>query len=620
VDLGRVLPVFLERLRNEITRVTAVKAFGVLAQAKLDVGLGREVQASGVTFLQAALTELCSFLRKSSRTLRQTSLTALDSIIISHSALLGASDVSNVLSELAPLITDVDLHVAHLVLVLCSSVIREMPQLAIPHVKRSILPKILELLQSSLLHGQALRALLVFLGHIVSQESSELNFDVIVAQLLSLTVSDGNIFQSKHAISTLSQAVGVCCTHSILAAKRVGMVAKFVAQLGTDGRVQQRMLALLCLGEIGRQNDLSAEANVIDAVTSEFASDDEDIKAAAAFALGNVTAGNLPEFVPHMLSKLKASNEYLMLHALKELIGSKQPQLKNYVGEMMPSLVTFAAHLEEGVRNVAAECLGRLIAVSAEVVVPQLKDLLAHLNAHIRATAVHSLRFAVAESGSSPLPPVLEHFLLKFLEALSDDDVAVRRAVLLALNCTAHNKPSAIRDLLPGLLPMLYKETIKRAELVHQVDLGPFKHTVDDGLELRKAAFESMDTLLSHCADKLDVTEFVLHLVHGLKDDHDIKILSHRMLIKLAASPSSGFLLAASLDLVADPLRATICATIKDGAIKQQVERHEDLVRSGMRAARALETVPGAEMNVKFDEFVRSALKVHPLYAKIEEE
>ena len=71
---------------------------------------------------------------------------------------------------------------------------------------------------------------------------------------------------------------------------------------------------------------------------------------------------------------------------------------------------------------------------------------------------------------------------------------------------------------------MLFAETRKKAELIHQVDLGPFKHTVDDGLELRKAAFECMDTLLDHCADRLELPAFIACLADGLRDDHDIKV------------------------------------------------------------------------------------------------
>jgi len=70
-----------------------------------------------------------------------------------------------------------------------------------------------------------------------------------------------------------------------------------------------------------------------------------------------------------------------------------------------------------------------------------------------------------------------------------------------------------IRDLLKELLPKLYNETRVRQDLIREVEMGPFKHTVDgkiqlsnfinkylsfllDGLDLRKAAYECMYTLL----------------------------------------------------------------------------------------------------------------------------
>lgn len=54
-------------------------------------------------------------------------------------------------------------------------------------------------------------------------------------------------------------------------------------------------------------------------------------------------------------------------------------------------------------------------------------------------------------------------------------------------------------------------------ELIRTVDLGPFKHTVDDGLELRKAAFECVDTLLDGCLHQMNPSSFIIpYLRSGL--------------------------------------------------------------------------------------------------------
>ena len=121
----------------------------------------------------------------------------------------------------------------------------------------------------------------------------------------------------------------------------------------------------------------------------------------------------------------------------------------------------------------------------------------------------------------------------------------------MAFNSATHNKPSLVRDLLTDILPNLYNETKVRVsisvslpetlilfyvkvrlvllfswqkELIREVEMGPFKHTVDDGLDLRKAAFECMYTLLETCLDQLDVFEFLNHIEDGLRDHYDIKV------------------------------------------------------------------------------------------------
>ena len=96
-------------------------------------------------------------------------------------------------------------------------------------------------------------------------------------------------------------------------------------------------------------------------------------------------------------------------------------------------------------------------------------------------------------------------------------------------------------------------------ELLRQVDLGPFKHTIDDGLELRKAVFECLDALLEKALVDLVMIDFVSALSVGLSDpDYDIRMLVHLILCKLCqmtpAALIPGFVTPVLSSLVSWPL------------------------------------------------------------------
>lgn len=127
--------------------------------------------------------------------------------------------------------------------------------------------------------------------------------------------------------------------------------------------------------------------------------------------------------------------------------------------------------------------------------------------------------------------------IVEFFNLLKDPELEVRRQALVTLNAAAHSKPSLIKSQLRHLLPLLYAELAPRKELMRVVVMGPFKHTIDDGLEARRNAYEALYSVLENLFPSIDnVDEFVSKVVLGLDDQHEIKILCSLMLTRLAAA------------------------------------------------------------------------------------
>ncbi len=185
-----------------------------------------------------------------------------------------------------------------------------------------------------------------------------------------------------------------------------------------------------------------------------------------------------------------------------------------------------------------------------------------------RATVVTAIKFTITDQPQA-IDGLLKECLARFLHALQDPDMNVRRVALVTFNSAAHNKPSLVRDLLlpavdgmevsggtDSLIQALYNETKVRRELIREVEMGPFKHTVDDGLDLRKAAFECMYTLLDSCLDRIDIFEFLNHVEDGLKDHYDIKMLTYLMLVRLASLCPNALL---QSNVLASTFKVAVC-------------------------------------------------------------
>lgn len=614
VELPTCLPVLVDRMGNEITRLTAVKAFAVIAASPLRIDLS--------CVLEHVITELTAFLRKANRALRQATLGTLNSLIVAYGDKIGSAAYEVIIVELSTLISDSDLHMTALSLELCCTLMAD--RRSIPNVgstvRNKVLPQALILIRSSLLQGQALSALQNFFAALVY--SANTSFDKLLDSLLSTakpSPQSGGV--AKQALFSIAQCVAVLC----LAAgdQKCSATVKMLTDILKDDSAtnsSKQHLSLLCLGEIGRRKDLSSHANIENIVIESFQSPFEEIKSAASYALGNIAVGNLSKYLPFILDQIdnQQKKQYLLLHSLKEVIVRQSVDKAEFqvssVEKILNLLFNHCESEEEGVRNVVAECLGKIALIEPAKLVPALKERTTNQAAFTKATVVIAVKYSMVERPEK-IDEIIYPEISSFLMLIKDHDRHVRRAAVLALSTAAHNKPNLIKGLLPELLPLLYDQTIVKQELIRTVDLGPFKHIVDDGLELRKAAFECVDTLLDGCLDQVNPSTFIVpFLKSGLNDHYDVKMPCHLILSKLADKCPSAVL--AVLDSLVDPLQKTINFRPKQDAVKQEVDRNEDMIRSALRAIASLNRISGGDCSLKFKNLMSEIAKSQMLWEK----
>ncbi|CAO3610365.1 unnamed protein product [Cunninghamella echinulata] len=601
--------ILLERLQNEVTRLITIRVLAIISQSP--VAAGKDLEKCVLD----AVNEIGLLLRKNNRSLRIASLECLNILVKRFGDKISDESYLQLLNELRSLITDSDLHLLPLALQLTESIINARPS-TVELAKSAILPSLFQLIQSPLLQGIALKSLLNLFSALGRASPSDYDSFVnsLVDPLLAAHtsgVSAGGVaaVANKKAASTVAQCIAVLATNTDQS-NRDSTVKNFQNYINDSiSNDSVRYLSLLSLGEIGNKVDLSGFETLHEEIIQLFSAQSEEVKFAAAFALGNITVGNISKYLPFVVYQIKEQpkRRFLLLHALKEVITRYDYQaplatLQDTSDEIWSLLLESSeSDQEEGTRSIVGECLGKLALTNSTKYLPQLEKHLKSSSSQLRSTVATAFKYIVVDP-SQTNDELLRPIVIQFMTLLEDSDINVRRLALLTINSALHRKPYLIRDALPSLLPLLYQETVVREELIHTVEMGPFKHKVDDGLEIRKAAYECLYTLLTTCLDKIDIHGYLECVRTGLDDQQDIKMLVYLMLVRLGKiSPTN---VAQKLDDLVTPLKQTLDFKIRSNAVKQELEKNQELVRATLRCIVGLDHLSNASISPKFEQFV----------------
>lgn len=567
-----------ERLSNETTRLSSARAIATSGAA---VTPQNNVSPDWV---RSVSLELGSHLRKADRSLRGACLDALKSLALNATTAVHYDDrtIGELTDLLLPLLSVSDLHLLTPTLVIFARIIPTNPMKIVTEPLVNALTTIV----CSPLVGSPLKALLL-LVKVIGEHGAGAAF---MKGLLAVGING--------EVSVVGRCIG---TLVVYGGSHVGVsVADFQKELQSSQDEKNKCLSLAVLGEVGLRTGPSSPIEPSTFLQS-LQSESDKVRVSAAVALGSAGSNNIPKYMPLILDNMghTTSSDYLLLHAVKEILQHPEniaSKLAAYAKELWQKL--FVASNSEDNLAVGAECIGRLAMIDPSTYLPELHQYLRDPKPIIRGTVITAFRFTLADTGDAYNAFMKSTMVSLLMTMLNDPEIGNRRLAITTLNSAIHNKPGVIVPELGQILPVVLADTHIKTDLLRQVSFGPFKITVDDGLDLRKSAYETLYALLDtpSALSHISIPTFYDRIQDGIPDDHDIRTLCNLMIGKLAViDPDETY---RRLGALAEKFKIVLGQKAKENAVKQEIEKLSEANAAVVRTSLELEkrfSMVGAE-------------------------
>ena len=493
-EISGDIDILTDKLSNDMKRVTALRAMNRVCESDCDIS------GYSSSFIEA----VSPLLSKADNSVKISSLQVLDGYIGKYGKLISKDNLTNVFSSTLTILSTDNLQVADYALELLA-------RLTAFKIGSSLfdtaLERVISLTESSFLGAKTGQHIIQFFNSLAKNHKS-LDFDRFIGYL-----------ESKSSIKCTVPAR--CIAYILHSYKdlRSSYIEKYMKGLKKkDNNIV--IISLLILGEIGRLTDLSKKKNVIGLIDSLFTAEDSDVKAAASHSLGHISIGNLEFFLPMIIKSIQSDekNKFLRLMAIREIIETKKAGVIDNFETIAQILFDNASHLEERIRSVVSECIGKLFNIAGLEMMTEIEDKIKSPNHVVRSTVAKSFKYSAHKDMDTT---ALNTLIPEIIDLATDSEHKIRQFTLESLVSITHHLPHLLKADIETIYKILVNEVVVKPELIKEVDLGPFKHKIDEGRPIRKAGFVLLDTIFERMPERINVPVVIDMILVGLSDPDD---------------------------------------------------------------------------------------------------
>lgn len=485
--------IIVDRLNNDSSRIYALRGIEIVINSSANLDNVREVVLSAVIPL----------VKKTMSDVKKTTLQVLKAFVVRYQ-----TEVSSSFEEIAQAglygISKDNLQVSEYALDLMSELTKH-------NISRGILEETIgqsiTISEAEFLLENSIQKILEFFSA-TAQNVKDLDYKKIIAEL-------------EQEVKGVKNSLTAKCIAQIIA-NFPDLASEYINHYhsGLTGDNENKLRSAIIIGEIGRNVDLSSLGDIIELVKTLFNDDNNDIRAAASQCLGSISSGNVGFFFPKILHMIRenAPHKHGLLQAVKDVIQSHKEQI-DQLDELNTVLFENATSTEEIIRNVSAECLGRLFVHHGTEMIFAFDENIKSTNQKMLITLSKALKNSCFRNQDSES---IKEILPGFIDLCEHADHIIRAYALEGIASVANHKPKLLKPHAAKLVEIVQKESVFRQELVIEHDLGAMKHKTDEGRPLRQAAFQVLSIMLEKIPDKV-LTNTVIEIAMNSLQNKDEK-------------------------------------------------------------------------------------------------